>query len=66
MSAISGIDLALWDLKAKALDVPVYELLGGRVRDSVRVYANGWFEGLDTPRSTPPAQRPSSMRATPP
>ncbi len=49
MSAISGIDLALWDLKAKALDVPVYELLGGRVRDSVRVYANGWFEGLDTP-----------------
>ncbi len=49
MSAISGIDLALWDLKAKALDVPVYELLGGRVRDAVRVYANGWFEGLSTP-----------------
>ena len=43
------MDIGLWDLKAKALDVPVYELLGGRVRDSVRVYANGWFEGLDTP-----------------
>jgi galactonate dehydratase len=49
MSAISGIDLALWDLKAKALDVPVYELLGGKSRDRVRTYANGWFEGLETP-----------------
>ena len=46
MSAISAIDLALWDIKGKALGVPVYELLGGRVRDAVPVYANGWFEGL--------------------
>ncbi len=38
MSAISGIEQALWDLKGKALGVPVYELLGGRVRDRVRVY----------------------------
>ena len=49
MSAISAIDLALWDIKGKALDVPVYELLGGSVRDRVRLYANGWFEGLTTP-----------------
>lgn len=49
MSAISAIDLALWDIKGKALDVPVYELAGGRVRDRVRVYANGWFEGLTEP-----------------
>ena len=48
MSAISAIDLALWDIKGKALGVPVYELLGGRVRDAVPVYANGWFEGLET------------------
>ena len=43
ISAISAIDLALWDIKAKALDTPVYELLGGKVRDSVPLYANGWF-----------------------
>ncbi len=44
MSAISGIDLALNDLKAKALGIPVYELLGGKVRDDIRAYANGWFD----------------------
>ncbi len=49
MSAISAIDLALWDLKGKALGVPVYELLGGKVRDAVPVYANGWFEDAVTP-----------------
>jgi galactonate dehydratase len=38
MSAISGIDQALHDVKAKALGVPLYELLGGRVRDRVRLY----------------------------
>ena len=38
MSAISGIEQALWDIKGKWLNVPVYELLGGRVRDYVRVY----------------------------
>ena len=37
-SAIAGIDQALWDLKARALGVPLHELLGGRVRDRVRVY----------------------------
>ncbi len=37
-SAISGIDQALWDIKGRALDVPVFELLGGKVRDRIRVY----------------------------
>ena len=45
ISAISAIDLALWDIKGKALGVPVYELIGGKVRDSVPLYANGWFSG---------------------
>src|SRR6266853_1945761 len=39
-SALSGIDQALWDIKGKALGVPVYELLGGPTRTRVRVYAH--------------------------
>jgi galactonate dehydratase len=42
-SAISGIDQALWDIKGKRLGVPVYDLLGGPVRDRMRVYA--WVGG---------------------
>jgi galactonate dehydratase len=38
-SALSGIDMALWDIKGKALGVPVYELLGGPTRDRIRVYS---------------------------
>lgn len=40
MSAASGIEQALWDIKGKTLGVPVWQLLGGRVRDSVRVYTH--------------------------
>ncbi|KAL2834648.1 enolase C-terminal domain-like protein [Aspergillus pseudoustus] len=43
MSALSGIDIAHWDLKAKKLGVPIYHLLGGKVRDKIRVYA--WVGG---------------------
>src|SRR6266850_1214904 len=43
MSALSGLDQALWDIKGKRLGVPVYQLLGGRVRDRVSVYA--WVGG---------------------
>ncbi len=39
-SALSGIDQALWDIKGKALGVPIYELLGGPTRDRIRVYAH--------------------------
>ncbi|MEZ4713018.1 MAG: mandelate racemase/muconate lactonizing enzyme family protein [Caldilineaceae bacterium] len=38
--AMTGIEMALWDIKGKALGVPVYELLGGKIRDSVRLYAH--------------------------
>jgi galactonate dehydratase len=43
MSAIAGIDQALWDIKGKRLGVPVYELFGGKVRNHVRVYS--WVGG---------------------
>lgn len=40
-SAISGVEQALWDILGQALNQPVHQLLGGRVRDKIRVYANG-------------------------
>ena len=56
-SALSGIDIALWDIKGKVLGRPVYDLLGGRVRDAVRTYANGWFTGCETPEQYAQAAR---------
>jgi len=50
MSAISGIDIALWDIKGKSLGAPVYELLGGAYRKRILLYANYWFiDGDHTP-----------------
>ena len=43
MSALSGVDQALWDIKGKALGAPVWRLLGGQVRDRIEVYA--WIGG---------------------
>lgn len=48
MSALAGIDIALWDLKARRLNVPIHQLLGGRVRQKIQVYA--WIGG-DRPSS---------------
>ncbi|WP_135825192.1 galactonate dehydratase [Halorussus ruber] len=54
MSAIAGIDQALWDIKGKHFGAPVYELLGGRARDRVRVYQ--WIGG-DRPAEVGEAAR---------
>jgi galactonate dehydratase len=54
MSALAGIDQALWDIKGKALGVPVSELLGGRVRDRIKVYS--WIGG-DRPSETAAAAK---------
>lgn len=43
MSAIAGIDQALWDIKGKALNVPIHQLLGGQCRDRIKVYS--WIGG---------------------
>ncbi len=47
MCAISGVDMALLDLKGKHYGMPCYELLGGAFRRNIRLYANYWFTGGD-------------------
>ena len=42
-TVVSGIEMALWDIKGKALHVPIYELLGGRAREKIKVYS--WIGG---------------------
>ena len=49
MTAISGVEIALWDLIGKACGQPVYRLLGGRCHNRIRTYANGWYGGARTP-----------------
>lgn len=48
-SALSAVEMALWDIKGKALGVPVYQLLGGKVRSEAQCYANAWFANAQTP-----------------
>jgi galactonate dehydratase len=48
-TGMSGIELACWDLLGKSLGVPVWQLLGGKHRDQLRVYANGWCRGPRDP-----------------
>lgn len=59
MSALAGIDQALWDIKGKALGIPAYELLGGKVRDRIRIYS--WIGG-DRPAETAQAARDAVNR----
>ncbi len=49
MTAISGVEIAMWDLIGKACGQPLWRLLGGRAHDTVRAYANGWYGGCRTP-----------------
>jgi len=43
--AMNGIELACWDILGKSLGVPVWQILGGKHREYLRVYANGWYQG---------------------
>lgn len=51
MAAVAAIEMACWDIIGKALNQPIHNLLGGRCRDRLRVYANGWYRGPRTPES---------------
>jgi len=73
-SALSGIDMALWDIKGKALGVPVYELLGGPTRERIRVYAHastpeqirrGRALGFTAFKTNPAKRRPARYVETP-
>ncbi|MXZ36260.1 MAG: galactonate dehydratase, partial [Acidobacteria bacterium] len=73
-SALSGIDQALWDIKGKALQVPVYELLGGPTRQRIRVYAHAGSpeavkdkmrQGFTAFKTGPAKKRPARPVETP-
>ncbi len=48
---IAAIEVACWDILGKSLDVPIHALLGGRMRESVLGYANGWYRAERTPEA---------------
>jgi galactonate dehydratase len=51
ITALTGVEIALWDLAGKALGIPVYQLLGGKVRDKVRVYCDSQTEDPNDPEA---------------
>ena len=50
-SALASFDVACWDLIGQSLNVPIWKLLGGRFRDRVPAYANGWYQAERDPRA---------------
>jgi galactonate dehydratase len=49
LCAMAGITTACWDVLGRSLDVPLHQLLGGRVHERIKVYANGWYNGPRDP-----------------
>src|ERR1700743_346455 len=50
-TAIAAVEVACWDILGKSLGVPIYQLLGGKVRESILGYANGWYRTERSPRA---------------
>lgn len=63
MTAISAIDMALWDIKGKVLNTPLYNLLGGKSRNSVMVYAHANGIDIDDTLAKAEAERKKGFRA---
>ena len=61
-AAVSAFEIASWDIVGKMYKMPVYAMLGGKVRDKVRVYANGWYSGCTTPEQF--AKKAGAIRKT--
>lgn len=61
-TALSALDIALWDLEGKRLGVPVHRLLGGAHRDRVRAYASHWLAGVETPEQAAEGAREAVRR----
>jgi galactonate dehydratase len=57
MSGIAGVEMACWDIVGKALGQPVWRLFGGKVRDRIKAYANGWYKVERTPEEFHAAAR---------
>src|SRR5512136_1363706 len=51
VAALSAVEIALWDLAGKALGLPIYQLLGGKMRDRVRIYCDSGTNSRDDPRA---------------
>ncbi|MGQ9915917.1 MAG: mandelate racemase/muconate lactonizing enzyme family protein [Bryobacteraceae bacterium] len=64
VAALSAVEIALWDLAAKALGVPVYQLLGGKVRDRVRLYCDSANHHPDDPQARPKLREIEAMGFT--
>lgn len=64
VTAITGVEIALWDLAGKALGLPVYQLLGGKMRDRIRLYCDAQTEDPDDPNAREKAEQVKSMGFT--
>lgn len=51
VTALTAIEIALWDLAGKAVGLPIYQLMGGKMRDRIRVYIDSAVESRDDPQS---------------
>jgi galactonate dehydratase len=63
-AALSAVEIALWDLAGKALGLPIYQLLGGKFRDKIRVYCDSQADRRDDPESAQKIQQVKDMGFT--